>query len=661
VALLLGPDELCAWLPGQAGLAHLRLEPHRPPSNPGARDRVQRWRRRGVPLTARVEGAVLVSSASLPSGLRAHIERARRAIGTALDPRPEDRQPSPESSRERRKGALLRALITGDRSSLSSETRSAFELSGTLHLLAISGLHVGWVFALTRIGVGSVLRRSASRALLRRADASAHAAAMLAALGYAALAGLGVPALRALLMAWAGTAAVLGGRPGASWNALLLAALAVLVLDPASLFEVGLWLSFLAVAGILLWRPAGSVASRLVGCTLGAGLATAPLLAGLGAPIPALTVLANLVAVPWFGSVVVPLGLASGAVGAALGGPAPGLLPLARAAAEVGIRLVSGFESADLLANLEHPLPAAACFSALGFGLRLAARGWHRAALLAGAAAALAGLAMALAPCAPRARPPSVLFLDVGHGDAVLLRAAREAWLVDAGPGGAGFDAGRSVVNPALRALRVARLDRLVLTHADLDHVGGAGSVLQRVPVGEIWLSLATYRDETLEPLRRVASRRGVPIRIVASGRAEQIGPVAVRTLWPPSVRGLQARNDASLVLRLDAPGGCVLLPGDISARIERTLSAETAPCAALKLAHHGSSTSTDPAWLARLDPELAIASAGRRTRGSLPHRRVRRRLGQSDVTLYETHRYGAIRIDLYALGPVVAPFRLAP
>jgi competence protein ComEC len=83
--------------------------------------------------------------------------------------------------------------------------------------------------------------------------------------------------------------------------------------------------------------------------------------------------------------------------------------------------------------------------------------------------------------------------------------------------------------------------------------------------------------------------------------------------------------------------------------------------CAVLKLAHHGSATSTEPAWLARLDPELAIASAGRRTRGSLPHGRVRRRLREGRVTLWETHRHGAVRIDLHASGPVVAPFRIQP
>jgi len=608
---------------------------------------------------------VLVPASEVPAGLRALIERARRAVAAAVDPRLADREIGSSAPPGRpggtRAGALLRAVISGDRSTLSPETRSAFEFSGTMHLLAISGLHVGWVFALTRFGVAATLRRSSRRALLRRADASAYAAAMLAALGYAALAGLGVPALRAVLMAWAGTVAVLGGRPGASWDALCLAALAVLVVDPASLFEAGLWLSFLAVGGILLWRPEGPVAARLVGCTLAASLATAPLLAGLAAPLPALTAFANLVAVPWFGSVVVPLGLASGALGAALGEPVPGLAPLAHAAAELGIRLVAGFGSPDLLAGLERPVLAAGSASALGFGLRFAMRGWRRAALLAALAAAVAGAAAALPGGAPVARPPSALFLAVGHGDATLLRAAREAWLVDAGPALIGFDAGRSVVIPALRAEGVARLDRLVLTHADLDHMGGARAILERIPVGEIWLSLATYRDATLEPLRRTAARRGVPIRLVAAGGGGSLGPVAVRVLWPPPARARQARNDASLVLRLDAPGGCLLLPGDISSRIERALSVETGRCTVLKLAHHGSATSTEPAWLARLDPELAIASAGRRTRGSLPHRRVRRRLRDGRVTLWETHRHGAVRIDLHASGPVVAPFRIEP
>jgi competence protein ComEC len=556
-----------------------------------------------------------------------------------------------------RSGSLLRALITGDRSALAPELRAAFERSGTLHLLAISGLHVGWVFALTRIGVAAMVRLSSRRALLRRARATAQGAAMLAAFGYAALAGLGVPALRAVLMAWAGTAAVLGGRPGASWNALLLAALAVLALDPASLFEPGLWLSFVAVAGILLWRPGGSLPARLVGCTAGASLATAPLLAGLGAALPALTVLANLVAVPWFGSVVVPLGLASGVVGGALGRPAPGLAPLAHAAADLGIRLVSGLESPDLLLGLERPLPAATCVAALGLGLRCAFRRMIPGAVLLAAVSALSGIVAGLPGGAARARPPSALFLDVGHGDAVLLRAAGEAWLVDAGPLRGAFDAGRSVIRPALGASGVARLERLVLTHADLDHVGGARSVLDRVPVGEVWMSLATYRDVAVAPVRRAAARRGVPVRIVSAGLRAALGPGVVRVLWPPA--GASARrNDASLVLRLDVAGGGLVLPGDASARVERTLAPGLESCAVVKLAHHGSGTSSDPSWLARLDPDVAIASAGRRARGSLPHPRVRRRLERGGVTLWETHRFGAIRIDLHRSGPLVAPFR---
>jgi competence protein ComEC len=677
-ALLLGPPALCDWLPGDLGLARLQRSEHRPPSNPGARDAARSWRRRGVPTAARVEGRALLRAAGA-HGAAARLERLRRRVGAVLDaPGPARSPPSDPPARAetapvagagtaRRSGALLRALVTGDRSGLSAGTRSSFERAGTLHLLAISGLHVGWVFALTRFCVSFGLRRSRRRALLRRAPALGLLAGMSVSLGYAALSGLGVPALRAVLMAWVGAAAVLGGRPGTVWNGLALSATAVLVLEPAALFEPGPWLSFGAVGGILLWRPAGSAVARLLGCTLGAGLATAPLLACLGAPMPAGSLLANGLAVPWFGCVVVPLGLAYAALGSLLGAPVPVLGQLAHASAELGIRLIAQLESPDLLAGLERPVAVACAAAGLAYALRALTTG-RRAltavALALGLGAALAALSDGVTPRAGT----SLLFLDVGHGDAVLARSGDEAWLLDAGPGPSpraprGFDAGRSVVLPALRSEGVRRLERLVLTHADLDHVGGARSVLERMPVGELWMTHASYRDRALAPLRRAAARRGVPIRLVARGAREPFGPARVHVLWPPAALPQPRKNAGSIVLRLDVEDACALLPGDVPGPVERALAtaAGTGRCGLLKLSHHGSASSSDPAFLDRVDADVAVASAGRRRRGTLPHPDVRARLRRRDVTLWVTRDSGALRVDLGRDGTLVAPFRSEP
>ncbi|MFQ5696860.1 MAG: DNA internalization-related competence protein ComEC/Rec2 [Myxococcota bacterium] len=655
--LVEGPPQLCRWLPGQEGRSQVTLERLRGPRNPGAIDWRRRWARRGVRARARVRDSLLAGALS-PTGARATLERARRAIGAAVDPRGE---PS-------RAGGLLRALTIGDRTRLGSEVQEAFQRSGTRHLLAISGLHIGWLLGLARALVGALLRRSPVAAWQRRVSGISLAAGALVALAYGALAGLATPTLRALTMAWAGAVAVLGGRPQQSANALTLAALAVLAADPAALFEPGLWLSVLAVTGILIWRPGGGALSRGIGCAAGASLATLPVLAALGVPLPAATLGANAVLVPWVGTVVVPLGLAAGGLGALFGAPIPGLDEAAQAAAEIAIRLAQALESPDLLAGLPHPV-----FSALGIavgglllrsGLREPVAG-RLGARAAGGCLALAGAGLALWPSHSQGDPEVWLF-DVGHGDAILVRDREQSWLVDSGPAWTGGDAGRTVVAPALRALGVLHLSALWITHPDRDHLGGARSVLRAFSVGEIRVGLDTLRDPRIRPLAALAARRGIPLRVVASGDRFRLGRLEGRVLWPPSAaRSGSPRphsNDLSLVLRLDAEDGCVWLAGDAPARVDRRLAGreEAQRCAILKLGHHGSATSTDPTLLARLDPDLALASGGRRRRAPLPARAVRARLRRRAITLWTTARFGALRLRLGA-PPTVSPWVVEP
>ena len=640
-ALLRAPGERCALLPGQQALARLRLAPLRPATNPGARSPRRRWARRGFPSGGTVSRLVpaALPSASLPAGV-AHL-RAR--IGAALDP----------AERPSRAGALLRALVVGDRSRLAPAQRDIFAHSGTAHLLAVSGLHVGWLFAVTQICVGWLLRRSRAPGLLRRARGLALAAGALAALGYAGLAGFGAPALRASAMAFAGTLAVLGGRPSAAANALCAAALAVLSLEPAALFEASFALSFSAVAGILIWAPPPARMAALLHATVAAGLVTAPWAAALGAPLPAGTLLANALAIPFFAGVIVPLGLLAAGASLLGTGPAAVLTPLAAAAAELGLRLVAGLTSPDLLRGAASPLGLACVLAASGFALRLAVLGRSRAAL------ALLAAALALLLAVPVREPRhEVLTLDVGHGDALVVRSGEAAWLVDAGTRFERYDAGRRVVLPALRAEGIARLDALVVTHADRDHVGGAAAVVRGLPVGELWLGLDTWRHPALRPLRREAARLGVTVRVLSGGEAPAAG---VLVLWPEAGAGASTDNDASLVLRVALGHGCALLAGDVPASVERHLARALEPCAFLKLAHHGSHTSSDPLFLDRLSPELAVASSGRRARLPLPHPTVRARLARRSVSLYETARTGALRVRFEPGGAVAEPFLAYP
>ncbi|MEX2205458.1 MAG: DNA internalization-related competence protein ComEC/Rec2, partial [Myxococcota bacterium] len=592
-----------------------------------------------------VDGA-FARIAPAPDGPAARLERARRAIGATLDP--PDRAPL-------RGGALLRALAIADTSRLDDPLRGVFAESGTTHLLSVSGTHVVFVVWIVSAALAFALRRTPWLPAVRSARTAGLTLGVFAGVGYAVLCGLGPPALRAAAMAFAAGVALLGGRRQAAWNALALAGLAVLALDPAALFEASFQLSFVAVAGLLLWRPPAGLLRGSAHVSLAAGLATAPLAASIGAPLPAGWLLANALAVPYFSALVVPLALAGGALGERV----VWLVPLARASAELGVRVLEPLASPDLLAGPRDPLALSLALAATGFGLRALALGRRRIALALLSGAACAGIAAAPVGNRPAA-PPSLLVLDVGHGDATLLRAGSHAWLVDAGTRFAGFDAGRAVVVPALRAEGVRVLDALVVTHPDLDHAGGAASVLEALPVAELWLTRESLDARSLRPLRRMAARRGVPVRVISAGEARVTAEVRLHALWPPAGHAPSSTNAGSIVLRVETSSACALLSGDAPAHVERALLS-TRTCQVLKLGHHGSATSSDPRFLDALAPELAVASAGRRPRAPLPHPRVRERLRARAISLWQTRRDGALRIALEQPGPLVVPWLSRP
>jgi len=640
--------EPCDWLPGQLGLARLRLTRPDSPSNPGGSDPRQRAARRGVFVRASVIDDSIVATGMPPYTPLAILERLRRALGAALDP-PEE---------PHRAGALLRALVTGERGGLAPEVVAAFAGSGTAHILAVSGLNVSLVFLVTQSCVQWALRRSRRLRVLRRARSAAVGAGLGVAALYSAVAGFGVPALRAAAMAFAATVALLGGRPAARWNALAAAALFVLALDPSSLFSASLLLSFSAVAGLLLWDPPLQGVAGTLECTIAASLATAPWLAVFGLPLPAGGPIANLVAVPGFNALV-PLALVTAILGALCEPAGAVLRPVARAIADLGIGFLEAMSSPDLLQGLEQPVTTSLALASLGFAARWAwQRSWTRARVAAcvGMLSVVAGLV--LPPSAPQGS--GLLFLSVGHGDATLLYSGGNAWLIDAGPRSAQSNAGDRIVRPALRAEGVRRLDVLVVTHSDLDHLGGAASVVRGVPVGELWLSPETADHPAARDLLRAAAERDVPLRLVHAGLTRRVGALQVDVLWPPrdATGSTRTSNDGSLVLRVTGYERCALLPGDISARVELELLATVGRCELLKLAHHGSRSSSDSHWLDRLDPAVAVASHGTRPRAPLPHAEVRARLEQRAIALHGTERGGAIRARFTEHGLAIAPFR---
>jgi competence protein ComEC len=631
----------------------LRWAPAALPTNPGARDRRRAGRRSGVAAEARLVHPALVRQVGSASPAATVLRDVRQRAASRLDALGEG-------------GALLAALSLAERAAIPAWRRDALARAGLAHLLAVSGLHLALVAGGALWLGGRMLRRSAwlaSRLDVRRL---ALLPALLAALGYAALTGVPVSLRRALVFAAVVALGWVVARPARATSILAAAALAVLVNDPASCFAPGAWLSFVAAGALMLARraapPAGPAPWRAAVATLRASataaLATAPLVAvgfGLAAPFGWV---ANLIAVPWTGFVLLPAALLAAGVA---------MLP-AHAVGDVLLSVLAAIAAGSLHVATEAfawlpvwttaaPGPLALGLAAVGIAFGLAVP-WTAARVATASAVAF----VLLIPAAPggRLEPPRVVFIDVGQGDAVLVQGQRGTLLVDAGPARpGGFDAGRSIVAPALRALGVRRIDVVVASHADADHRGGLPAILERHPVGEVWIPAGTGADEGWAELLRVARAHGIRVRERgAESGVAMIGDLDVEPLWPPRRAAALSRNDRSLVLAVGHGRRRVLLTGDVERRAEEALVASRATLRAdvLKLPHHGSRTSSSDGFLAAVAPRLVVVSAPERSRFAMPHPEVRARLDARGLPLCWTGFHGAVEIELRSLA-VAAPF----
>ncbi len=536
---------------------------------------------------------------------------------------------------------VMVALATGSRHRLDAASTELFQATGTSHLMAISGLHVGLVaglvFALAgRLpGVGGRDRA----ALLGLAAATA----------YGLLAGFATPVRRALLML--GTVVLAGRwrRPIGPATGLGLALIVVLVVQPLDCLTPGFALSFAAVAAIL--AIAGSDAAG-AGGSAGAGRlrALASLQWRLWVLLAPLTLLffdrvawsaipANLVAIPAFGLFVVPATLVGGAAAAAggvAGRPGAWLLMLCHEVLDLLLAFLTWLATLPG-AGYQPPGrgPVVIALVAIATLPLLLPRGlpgrWIPVCLTL---SLLLWRGSGITPGCVRAD-----VLDVGQGLAVVLRTRNHAMLYDAGPAYAsGSDAGERVVVPALRALGVQRLDLMMLSHADNDHAGGAGSVAAAVAVARV----TSGEPGEVAGLDAGACERG--------GRWSWDG-IHFRVVWPPAAGA--AGNDSSCVLEVSAGERRLLLPGDIERDSERRLLAAGGlrPADVVLMPHHGSSTSSTMPLVEAVTPGFAIATAGWRNRWGFPRPEVARRWQAGGARVISTGEYGALAVTLCSDG----------
>jgi len=611
----------------------LRVRQARGFANPGGFD-YERWlfQHRIRALAYVLPGSANARlQAAVPWHLHARRERLRRRIEGLLDGAP-------------RRGLVI-ALALGDRSGIDPGQWRVLRRTGTGHLVAISGLHVGlaagFAFLLARL----VWAAAGAAALAIPAPRVAALAALAAALTYAALAGWSVPTQRAGAAAAVVLLTRLAGRTVAPSRLFALALAAVLLIDPLAVLGAGFWLSFGAVA-VILYRysaraPAVARWRQVLGLHPVIGLGLAPVLALVFGENPLLGPLANLVAVPWMGLVVVPLVLAGTLAAAVADAPAAALLWLAHAALGAlwpGLELLAGFDAA--LWRHTRSGAAVAIPAAVGIALLLAPRG------VPGRWTGLLWLLPLLA--APRAeRLPDGDFrltvLDVGQGLAALVETRRHALLFDTGPRfSPQLDAGTAVIVPHLRWRGIRALDAIIVSHADLDHRGGLAGVAAAIEVRRL--------------LSSAPERLGRPAGRCTRGQRWRWDGVDFELLHPPP-RPAAAGNDASCVLRVAGAHGAALLPGDIERGAERALLAARAPAlaaAVLVVPHHGSATSSTREFVAAVGARYALIPAGYRNRFGFPAPPVSARYRAAGATVLDTGTGGAITVRVGTV-PLVA------
>ncbi|HEY7725494.1 MAG TPA: DNA internalization-related competence protein ComEC/Rec2, partial [Anaeromyxobacteraceae bacterium] len=557
----------------------------------------------------------------------------------------------------RREAALVAAMGSGDRSALDPPTTEAFARSGLAHILSVSGLHL----AVVALGSYRLLR-----ALLLRLDAVAArldprrlaaAAALPVAALYALATGADVPVVRSAVVAALLLAAALLDREPDALSALAAGLLLVLASDPGALHDVSLQLSFASVAGLavltgpiraaLPLRPGRSRAGRACEAALGAAaaglaatLATAPLVAFHFRRLSLLAPAANLLGVP-VGSALTVVAAAAALAAAAAPPLALPLLWVARPLASLLLAVNDLFAAPAWAAiGLASPGPLGLGAAYLGLGAAAVLRGRRR---LAGAllfAVSLWAPGAAREAAAARRGLLEVTFLSVGQGDAAVLRLPDgAAALVDGGGDPRGRrDPGARDLLPFLRDAGVARPWLAVLTHPHPDHALGLATALRAAPPGSFLGNGRTGDGEV------AAALAGLPLERWPRGASLERAGVRLLALGPPPDAGHWSENDASLVLRVEHGRVAFLLLGDVEAEGERALLARAAPLAAdvVKVAHHGSRTSSAPALVAAAGARWAVISVGRNPWG-LPAPEVVERWASAGATVLRTDE-GAIR-----------------
>ncbi|RMH11429.1 MAG: DNA internalization-related competence protein ComEC/Rec2 [Gammaproteobacteria bacterium] len=557
---------------------------------------------------------------------------------------------------------VVQALLVGERGNVNQQFRQRMIHTGTMHLMAISGLHIGMIFAWCFFLGRWMWVIRPSLALIIPAQRIGLIAGMSGALGYACMAGLTLPTQRALFMVLVMSLSLFSGYRFSFWLSLSTALLVVLIWDPNAVLSTGFWLSFAAVGLIFAVikrksgrgrRHAGSI-KRWLDHGLKWGHIQFSLLIGLS-PIlmysfgmfSGLSPVANLIAIPWVGLLILPM-LLMGTL----------LIPISDMAASWCMHV-----GAEQIAFLDQYLGYLMRFDSLTW-MTFRPSLWQVGLSLLGLVIIIlsgpwrfkvAGIPLFLIAFVPATEsiPPGAFratVLDVGQGLSVLLETGNHVWVYDTGPNySARLIAAEQALWPAMQRHGRSSIDHLIVSHSDLDHSGGVPWLQDHVRVAEVLSSDADqYRGQftTVHPCQ--------------AGQSWEEDGVYFEMLHPRPEESFQD-NNASCVLRVQTGDVAFLLAGDIESEAENFLVeryGQNLLADVMIVPHHGSLTSSSPAFLSAVQPRYAILSSGYRNRFGFPNEKVLQRYRQIGAKILNTARDGAVRIDADPGGANVSVYR---
>ncbi len=646
--------------------------------NPGGYDYAGHLRRSGIhavgSVTLRQDGSAFRVLAQGASPLLSRVDqwrgRTREAALRAL--------PAPIAG-------LYLALVTGETGYLTQDIRDVFMASGTMHILSISGSHLGLIGIVIFWSVRRAVLALPPRALLRlsvqtTATRVAAGATILPVVLYALLGGAEVATVRSLVMILIVLAATLLGRTHSMGTGLALALLLIVGWDPLAPFDISFQLSFLSVLVIVLvmgvrahseaeavaggfsdergirGRMQEGMAETLLVSVL-ITVASAPLVAAYFNQVAWVGGMSNILVVPFVGFLVLPASLLA-CLGTLLSGSdelAGNAIvqPLLHAL----VWMVRGFAAVP---GAELRVPSPAVWQMLFFYLFLAACFfWWRK--VAGQVAGVLAVGMLIFwTWAPRDLPEPgkvrLTFLDVGQGDAALVETADgHTMLIDGGTASDKYDVGRIAVAPLLWDRGIRRLDLVVATHPQQDHVGGLAFVVDKFEVGEFWTNGVSRDGAFLQRLEEVTAARGVPVRSVSRSEEDaSVGDCRVRVLNPaPSPDGAvpgsdgKHLNNQSVVLHLRCGKSAFLFTGDIERDTELRLTdrGQDLEAAVLKVPHHGARGSVYEPFLRAVKPQVAVVSVGRANMYGHPSPVMLETYAGLGIPILRTDLHGAVTV----------------